>query len=250
MQGLTLALLLGGEAVTAALVAVVGTAWLAALLAVADTRTNRACAERDAAARRVADLQRELAEAYTDPVTALPIRRQAHQYLDAATGTQLTVALVDVDDMHGVNHKGGHGFGDAYLAAVAQRLQTLTVPGDLVARLGGDEFVVVTGRAPQALADALAAMMRHPVSIGAVGVPVRISVGIAQVDGGNAHTALGRADLAMFAAKRTGGGIAHYDPHRHGIPHPHGHRPPVRHRDRRHTGVTDTRHIHREEGRN
>jgi GGDEF domain-containing protein len=63
-------------------------------------------------------------------------------------------------------------------------------------------------------------------------VAVQLSIGICHLGGGDAHTALGRADLAMYTAKRRRSGIEHYDPARDGVPQPRGVRPAVRHRDR------------------
>jgi diguanylate cyclase (GGDEF)-like protein len=181
---------------------------------------------------RVADLEADLAVANTDPVTGLALRRVAEAHLHGSVGSDVTVALVDVDDMHAINDAVGHGGGDMVLAAVADRLTRAAEAGDLVARLGGDEFVLVTGRDPHELARVLAAAFTQPVTIGAARLPVRVSIGICRVPGGDPRVALGCADLAMYAAKRRGSVIAHYDPARDGVPLSHGDRPPVRHRDR------------------
>jgi len=201
----------------------------------AGDRVIRVHAQRDTANRRIAELETELAEANTDPVTGLPVRRLAERHLTAAVGVALTVAVADVDDMHAINNGHDHQFGDAYLAAIAERLDGLAADGDLVARLGGDEFVVITTRSPLALAHALTAATRRPVAINGGEVPVRLSVGICHLDGGDAHTGLGRADLAMYTAKRRRSDIEHYDPARDGVPQPPGVRPAVRPRDRRGT---------------
>ncbi len=237
-QGCVLVLVFTDRPFAAAFVAMFGIAWLAVLIAMADDRVIRVRAERDTATARVADLEAELDEATTDPVTGLPVRRLAERHLADAVGVELSIAVADVDDMHGLNNGHDHQFGDAYLAALAERLDALAVDGDLVARLGGDEFVVITTRAPLALAHAITAAMRQPVTIHGTRVPVRLSVGICHLPGGDAHTGLGRADLAMYTAKRRGSGIEHYDPARDGVPQPPGVRPAVRPRDRR--GVTSS----------
>ena len=237
-QGWMIFLLLADRPVGAAVVAGSGIAGMAVLLATADNRVGQARAERDAARIRAGDLEAELAEANTDPVTGLPVRRLAERHLTHAVGVELTVAVADVDDMHEINNGHGHQLGDDYLAGIAHRLDQIAVDGDLLARLGGDEFVLITTRTPRVVAHALAAATRHSLAINETQVPVRLSTGICRVPGGNAHLGLGCADLAMFTAKRRGSGIEHYDPRRDGVPQPRGIRPAVRPRDRRRT--TDT----------
>ncbi len=234
-QGRVLVLAFTDRPFPAAFVALFGIAWLAILIAIAGDRVIHVRAERDTANQRIVELETELAEANTDPVTGLPVRRLAERHLAAAVGVMLAVAVADVDDMHGINNGHDHQFGDDYLAAIADRLDGLTEDGDMVARLGGDEFVIITTRAPLALAHALTAATRRPLTIRSNEVPVRLSIGICHLDGGDAHTGLGRADLAMYTAKRRRSGIEHYDPARDGVPQPPGVRPAVRHRDRRST---------------
>jgi diguanylate cyclase (GGDEF)-like protein len=237
-QAWTIFLLLTDHTVTAAAVASSGIAWMAVLLATADNRVHQACDERDAAHTRASDLEAELAEADTDPVTGLPVRRLAEQHLTHAVGVELTVAVADVDDLHEINNRHGHQLGDDYLAGIAHRLNQIAVDGDLLARLGGDEFVLITTRTPIAVAHAVAAATRHPLAINETQIPVQLSTGICRVPGGNAHLGLGRADLAMYTAKRRGSGIEHYDPQRDGVPQPRGIRPAVRPRDRRRSTCT------------
>ncbi|HTF10557.1 MAG TPA: GGDEF domain-containing protein, partial [Asanoa sp.] len=181
--------------------------------------------------RRIHELQKGLAEASTDPLTGLPTRRTADRWL--AAGGDLTVAVLDVDDLHGINAAHGHAGGDLYLAAIADHLRCAADPADpadLIARLGGDEFTVITRRPADALADAITAAMTGLVLVGASAVPVRVSVGICHISG-DPRRALGCADLAMFTAKRLGGGVVHYDPDRDGVPLQPGVRPAVRQRD-------------------
>jgi diguanylate cyclase (GGDEF)-like protein len=163
------------------------------------------------ARRRITKLERELAEANTDPVTGLVIRRLAEQRLASMSGSDLTVALIDVDDMHGINERHSHFGGDVYLAAVANRLAGQALCSELVARLGGDEFVVVSWRTPQALAETLVGAMSRPVTINDSEVSMRLSVGISGIHGGDVRVALERADNAMYTAKRRHSVIEFYD---------------------------------------
>jgi diguanylate cyclase (GGDEF)-like protein len=232
-HAIAVGLYLAGHDRPAAVIAVTGIAWLAFALTLADNHAARLRDELHTAQARITNLQAELADATTDPVTGLPVRRLAEAHLtDTDPATTLSVAVIDVDDMHGINNSHGHQFGDAYLAGIADQLHALALPGDLVARLGGDEFVYITDRAPQALARTLATATHGPITIGDKAVPMQLSIGIYHVPGGDPHTALGCADLAMYTAKRRRSGIEHYDADRDGTPLPPGVRPPVRRRDR------------------
>jgi diguanylate cyclase (GGDEF)-like protein len=217
-QSVALSLLLAGRAVPAACIAVLGNALLAILLVVYGDRAIRMT-------RRIAELEADLQAANTDPVTGLAVRRVAERRIFDAVGAAVTVALIDVDGMHDINSVHTHDGGDRYLAELAARLLRAAEPGDLVARLGGDEFVLVTQRDPQTLASSLAAAVAPPVTLDGVTRPMHVSVGICRTGGGDPHSALGRADRAMYTAKRRRSGIEHYEPLRDGTPLPHGVRP-------------------------
>ncbi|TQS39485.1 GGDEF domain-containing protein [Cryptosporangium phraense] len=216
-------LLLAGRAFPAALVCI----GLLPVFSVVQLRTLRRL---DEFRGRVDALESELADAYTDPVTGLYARSVAEQYLADRTGSVLTVAVVDVDDLHGINATYGHEGGDVYLATIAQRLKTVA-GGQLAARLGGDEFVLVTDEGPHALARAISQICEPPARVGSARVPIRVSVGITHTSGGDSSTALGQADRAMFTAKRRGGGVQIYDPGRDGHASPSEARPASRRRD-------------------
>jgi diguanylate cyclase (GGDEF)-like protein len=173
-----------------------------------------------AAARRERLALREwLTEANRDSLTRLPSRAVADRWLDVATRERvdLCVALLDVDGLKAVNDRWGHRAGDAVLVAVADGLRAVAPPGGVAARLGGDEFVVLAPRTrPHVLAAACRATLCGQLVIGGRRVQVRASVGIAATGGGDARDALACADVAMYRAKRCGGGTAFYDHARDG----------------------------------
>jgi diguanylate cyclase (GGDEF)-like protein len=117
-------------------------------------------------------------------------------------GSALSLALVDLDAFKTVNDTLGHEEGDRVLADTASRLRSSLRAGDLVARLGGDEFVaLVVGSDPD---DALGAVTRlaH-----ATPEAEAFSAGFAIWDGREGLDELmRRADLALYAAKTSGGG--------------------------------------------
>ena len=127
------------------------------------------------------------------------------------------VALLDLDDFKQVNDALGHHVGDLLLQHVATRLSRLTPRGSAVCRLGGDEFaLVLPGDDPQALLDRVGMLkeeLARPVDLGPVTVSTCASVGVAFVGphGVSAPLLLQRADVAMYAAKRTNRGVVPFD---------------------------------------
>lgn len=205
--------------------------WLAVLLARARHRLAATRSELAATAQMLQQTRKDLARAETDPVTGLPVRRLAEQYI-ADTDEELSVALIDVDDMHTINNSNDHQYGDAYLAAVAARLTDVADDGDLVGRLGGDEFVLATRRSSWQLVDALLAAVHDPLQVAGRQTAMQVSIGVCQLPGGDVRAALGRADRAMLTAKRRRSVLELYDPARDEIPDPTTMRPTVRPRDR------------------
>lgn len=85
--------------------------------------------------------------AYRDLVTGLPNRRQVNEILQQMRAQpldadHLAVIYIDLDHFKWINDAHGHALGNALLAQVAERLQTV-VEHHFLACMGGDEFVVV-----------------------------------------------------------------------------------------------------------
>jgi diguanylate cyclase (GGDEF)-like protein/PAS domain S-box-containing protein len=164
-------------------------------------------------------LEEELREqAFSDPLTPLANRTYfVHQLTKALAeprqpGTSIGVLLLDLDDFKTVNDSLGHVAGDQLLIAVAERLRGCLRTRDTAARLGGDEFVVLLENV-RGEREALEAARRvldvvsQPLLIEGQVVMVRASVGISvATPGEQAGDLLRNADLAMYQAKRDGGG--------------------------------------------
>ncbi|MGQ0779343.1 MAG: diguanylate cyclase domain-containing protein [Pseudonocardiales bacterium] len=152
------------------------------------------------------------AQALSDPLTGLPNRRALDQQLSQALSNPAalpySVALIDVDRFKDVNDHYSHATGDEVLRTVAEALRSALRVDDTVARYGGDEFVVLlpgtaTAAASAALERAVRAVAELPIKIGA---RVTLSAGVAAArHQDNASAVLGRADSAMYRAKRRGG---------------------------------------------
>ncbi|HTT88394.1 MAG TPA: GGDEF domain-containing protein [Acidimicrobiales bacterium] len=162
-------------------------------------------------------------QAQHDALTGLPNRALFAERLEEATegappGSRVTVMLIDLDGFKEVNDTLGHHTGDAILREVAQRLAPLDQEGNLVARLGGDEFAVLhVGMLEDSAifekAEQIVATICQPLGVEGLLLDVRASLGVA-VSPMNSHDATGllrHADIAMYAAKGSGGGVRFYD---------------------------------------
>jgi len=164
-------------------------------------------------------------QALHDALTGLPNRSlfgdRLRQALLAARRNQkmFGVLLLDLDRFKDINDALGHDRGDSLLQEVTARLRGVLRATDTIARLGGDEFAVLTidARHPDdvvATAKKILASLEGPFAIADQMVETGASIGIAMypVHGDDPSTLLRRADVAMYVAKRAGGGHAVYAP--------------------------------------
>jgi diguanylate cyclase (GGDEF)-like protein len=151
-----------------------------------------------------------------DALTGLLNRAGLEQALASRSGgdatRRTTLFYIDLDGFKAVNDTYGHNIGDKLLKAVAERLRSALRPTDIVARLGGDEFLVVTDHrdrtSAQRTGDRLvSALSDRPYLLGEEAALVGACVGIAMrpQDGEDFETLIGRADAALYEAKRSGG---------------------------------------------
>jgi diguanylate cyclase (GGDEF)-like protein/PAS domain S-box-containing protein len=164
-------------------------------------------------------------QALHDALTGLPNRSlfgdRLRQALLAARRNQkmFGVLLLDLDRFKDINDALGHDRGDSLLQEVTARLRGVLRATDTIARLGGDEFAVLTTDAkhPEDVAGTarkILASLEGPFAIADQMVETGASIGIAMypVHGDDPGTLLRRADVAMYVAKRSGGGYAMYQP--------------------------------------
>lgn len=154
-----------------------------------------------------------------DSLTGLPNRQLLAERLSQATThrerlrAMVGVLFLDLDHFKEVNDTLGHAAGDRLLQDVAERLATCVRDGDTVARLGGDEFVIMLlglhdHQDAALVADKIVSIVSGACHIEGSELHVTPSIGIAIFpnDGHDADTLLRNADIAMYHAKRQGGG--------------------------------------------
>ena len=97
---------------------------------------------------RVLEAERELArtDALTGVLNHRAVVEEIEALLELAPEDRFTLAIVDVDDLKGINDRLGHVAGDEALRSIARCLRA---EAKLVGRYGGDEFLVV-GLTPEA----------------------------------------------------------------------------------------------------
>lgn len=149
--------------------------------------------------------------AFADTLTGLPNRRVLWQRLERAIvaarrdRVHLSLLIMDVDNLKGINDQGGHAAGDRALRAVGDAVRSVCRGADLPARISGDEFAILSlGRDAQD-ARALAERVRDALAADP-GAP-RVSIGVAaypRVGDADASALLGAADAALYVAKTTG----------------------------------------------
>jgi len=161
-----------------------------------------------------------------DELTGLANRTLFTEQLARAIGRSqrksapLATLFIDLDRFKSVNDTLGHDIGDALLRDVAKRLTDNLRIGDFTGRWGGDEFVVCLedfGEADNAAAAAqkLLLVLSEKYEIGNSEVYATPSIGIAMYpdSGENAENLIKAADIAMYEAKKRGGGRFQYFSH-------------------------------------
>jgi len=151
--------------------------------------------------------------AHTDPLTGLANLRTISRVLElelaraGRQGSEVSVALFDVDGFAAVNETAGRDAGDDVLRAVAAVLAGSVRLVDTVARFGGDEFLLV---AP----GSAGAMVAQRVVDGAAGIrtsdgsAVSVTAGVATFpsDGTDAESVIAAAQAALERARAEGRG--------------------------------------------
>jgi diguanylate cyclase (GGDEF)-like protein/PAS domain S-box-containing protein len=135
-------------------------------------------------------------------------------------GGRVAVLFFDLDDFKPVNDALGHAAGDTLLREVARRLAECLRASDTGARVGGDEFAVLLEDPTvpddiDEVAGRLLESIGRPLVVDERELFPSASIGVAVDDGGTttAMDLLRDADVAMYAAKRSGKGrVSRFEP--------------------------------------
>ncbi len=155
-----------------------------------------------------------------DSLTNLPNRQHFENLIDeivqaAPADDHCTLIVVDIDDFKYVNDAIGHAQGDALLKSVAERLNLGAGTSHIVSRLGGDEFLLFVHGLPNQ--DAASTVVSYLIrrlggihDLGAEQVYVSCSIGhcFQPTRDFVRDEVIVRADLALYAAKKSGKGVA------------------------------------------
>ena len=141
------------------------------------------------------------AAAMQDPLTGVGNRRRAAVLLEALQPSD-AVVLIDLDHFKLVNDTAGHAAGDRVLVLLGRYLREAARDADAIARYGGEEFLVVLRGAGDSATAAIQRLLEgwrelRPLTTFSAGVAVHQT-------GRSPAATLGRADAALYRAKRTG----------------------------------------------
>jgi diguanylate cyclase (GGDEF)-like protein len=150
----------------------------------------------------------------TDELTGAPNRRavltQLEEILQRPAAPPCSILVIDIDNFKSINDQHGHPVGDATLKILTTKLGNLVVAPAFMGRLGGEEFVVVLPDTGQHEACLAAERIRAQVSsidlsrwLDARQITVSIGV-TTSTAADTVSTMLGRADAALYMAKRAG----------------------------------------------
>jgi len=123
----------------------------------------------------------------------------------------LSILMVDIDQFKQINDGLGHLRGDDLLREVGTLLTRVLRRTDVKCRYGGDEFLIILLDTSVAGAQQAAESLRRkiaalPIIVDGKALAITVSVGIAEAgqNEGGATGLIGRADHALYQAKREG----------------------------------------------
>jgi len=127
------------------------------------------------------------------------------------------ICIIDLNHFKDINDTLGHHVGDELLLEVSNRLKKALRKSDTIARLGGDEFSLLLpctdAESAKLIAEKILQSIAVPLEIDGQQLLISGSLGLALYPnhGNDIHTLMKKADMAMYAAKRTGIGVEIYN---------------------------------------
>lgn len=155
--------------------------------------------------------------AVSDPLTGLYNRRYFFElatkefYRARRYGKDLSLIMMDLDDLKIINDTYGHLVGDQMLIFVAEQCKNQLRKADLAARFGGDEFILLLPETGLEQAMQVAWRLRDAVARGLTDerggvVTSGVSLGVSTIDPScnSLELMVNRADQALYTAKESG----------------------------------------------
>jgi len=165
-------------------------------------------------AQRTAEFERL---SLIDPMTGIANRRHLEQRAASEIAiilrksTCLGLVLFDIDRFKGINDAHGHAFGDRVICEIVEIARAQLRPSDFIARIGGEEFTILlpdTGlEGGEIIANRIrVAVAERTIAHDGIKVSVTASFGVTILtpDQPNLDAGLNRADVALYAAKKSG----------------------------------------------
>ncbi len=155
-------------------------------------------------------------QARTDGLTGLINHKTFYEILEGELlrsrryGGQISLIMVDIDNLKTVNDRHGHRAGDKVIVEISSRIRHSIRQIDVAARYGGDEFAVILPNTSLADAAVVAERMVNvvagtPIQWEKDEIPVSISVGLGQYDANSSPEDItSKSDQALYTAKQAG----------------------------------------------
>jgi diguanylate cyclase (GGDEF)-like protein len=162
--------------------------------------------------------------AMTDELTQAPNRRAVlallSELLKRPEVAPCAILIMDIDFFKRINDQHGHAAGDEVLKLVAEAVRSMAQAPAFFGRLGGEEFLIVvpdTGltearRWAEALRQKIAAINTRAAIPGHPGVTTSVGLTVSIAGADDPGSMLARADLALYAAKRSGRNCVRVEP--------------------------------------
>jgi len=162
----------------------------------------------------------------TDPLTGLFNRRYFERLMDSEVmlsirnDETISIILLDIDNLKGINERYGHSGGDAVIRNVGRLISEHVRHSDVACRYGGDEFFILCRHATISNAVGFADDLHHTLAVDALRpngqeLPITVSIGVATIPGVRSITTAEEffqcADMALRACKQQGRNrVLHY----------------------------------------
>ena len=155
-------------------------------------------------------------QATTDGLTGLVNHKTFYEILEKELwrsrryGGQISLIMVDVDNLKKINDAYGHRAGDKVIREISRRIKECIRQIDTAARYGGDEFAVILPNTLLSDASVVAqrmvdAVANSPTTWNKEQIALSISVGLGQYDADtNPEDITSRSDQALYTAKQAG----------------------------------------------